>query len=142
MTSTKTGFNRSIELCDGLDDLETVRSFCKELIEASVDKPEVAEDLIGRLQLAATEAIVNVIKHGYAGATEKPIECRGRSTESELSLDIMHKGSAFVPETIPKIEEPQENGMGLFLMEQCADEVIYSQTADGRQCVTLLIQTN
>ena len=137
-TSAELGTTRSIQLNDGYDDLAAVRTFCKELIESAFDETQV-EELTGSLQLAATEAFVNVIKHGYGDGNDTPVECRGTINNTTLSLDILHRGQEFRPESIPTIEAPQENGMGLFLMEQCVDEVRYSKESDGRQCVTLTL---
>lgn len=81
------------------------------------------------LELAASEAISNVIRHSYKGRSDGPIRILVRVFADEVIVRIYHQG---IP--IPanrrqpkKIESPQESGMGLFLIAQVTDQILYGQ---------------
>ena len=129
----------TIELESTFDDLNRLRTFCKQAIAhyaATEDTGKVLDNLL----IAATEAVTNVIRHGYEGEPGQPIHCQSRFEEESLVIEIIHNGKPFEPQSIPQIDEPLEGGMGLFLIEQCVDQVFYSQLPDGRQCIGLHVK--
>lgn len=128
----------SVELAVSLDELTRLREFCRQALESCGD-PDLVEQRLGSFQLAATEAVTNVIRHGFDEPADQQILCRTKQDAETLVLEIIHHGKPFEPESIPQIDQPLEGGMGLYLIEQCVDKVTYQQLPDGRQCTQLVI---
>jgi anti-sigma regulatory factor (Ser/Thr protein kinase) len=93
----------------------------------------VSRALADKLELASEEAIVNVILHGYPkkkGEVEIAIKWSG----TQVSITIRDSGPPFNPlKKIPKgvplapIEEREPGGLGIYLIQQIADELHYSR---------------
>ena len=121
------------------DELARLRQFCKDVVQDESDATET-EDLSGRLQLAVTEAVTNVIRHGFEAKQGNPIHCQaGRINDGSLQFEILHQGKPFQPDDVPDIDMPAEGGMGLYLIEQCVDKVEYLQLPDETQCIRFKI---
>ena len=101
--------------------------------------PQLARDSarLYRLQLAVSEACTNVAKHAYhegLGEMELCIyEVRGG-----IRLEISDWGKSFDPyaQPAPDLDNPKGNGLGLFIIRQCADRVDYLR-GQGRNTLSL-----
>ena len=86
------------------------------------------EQTIYGIKLAVHEICNNMIEHAYR---EKPGTIQIRLTVDPISqlfvAALCDKGRAFDPSTAtsPNLDEPQDEGYGLFLAEQLMDEVRY-----------------
>jgi anti-sigma regulatory factor (Ser/Thr protein kinase) len=129
----------SIEFSSDLGQLAVLRQYCRSVIENYWPNDDIA-NVDGRLQLAANEAVTNVIRHGYNHRSDQCVNCDSHCEDGVIHFDILHDGKRFVaPEETPEVTEPLEGGMGLFLIEQCVDQVTYFETPEGRQCIRLSI---
>ncbi len=142
MTSqTKPANQRAIDFQSDLAELAKLREFCSDVFSLACPNRDVREDdKFINVQLALNEACANVMEHGYDFVPEQPIRCVASWDDKQLCFHIEHEGKAFVePEQIAQIDRPLEGGMGLFLIQQCVDQVQYCQTDSGRQCIRLFI---
>lgn len=93
-------------------------------------------------QLAVEEAVTNVIMHGYAGNPGQ-IALTCRTTHGLVEVQIEDTAPQFNPLSIPQpdidgdIEERKIGGLGVFLIQQVMDEVIY-RYEDGKNILVLI----
>ncbi|NGX39653.1 MAG: hypothetical protein KR126chlam1_00986 [Chlamydiae bacterium] len=98
-----------------------------------------------RLELALEEAIVNVIEHGASdGSHELILTCR-YVPDRHIQFELFDDGPAFNPlANIKKIdreaplEERELGGLGIPLMQECADVLLYRR--EGDQNVLTLVK--
>jgi anti-sigma regulatory factor (Ser/Thr protein kinase) len=141
-TQSKTQVLR-VELESISDELANVRDFCSEVMDSFWNLDGQALDNKDEshtsLELAMNEAVANVSEHGYSNQPNQPITCVATRFNDRVQFEVLHDGKGFVPpEETPQIDMPLEGGMGLFLIEQCVDEVTYCRTDEGRQCIRLV----
>ncbi len=95
-----------------------------------------SEEQIGKMTLAVDEAIANVIKHGYCGCNDQPIEVLINPVERDghqgIKLVIRDFGKQVSPESIcgRDLDDVKPGGLGVHIIRSIMDEVIYSK-ADG-----------
>jgi len=101
-----------------------------------------AEEEILDTQLAVEEAITNIIRHGYAGTYgEILITCRTTHGHSEVQIE--DSAPPFNPLSIPdpdisdNIEDRKIGGLGVFLIRQVMDEVVYRYES-GKNILVLI----
>lgn len=100
------------------------------------------------ITLAASEALNNIVRHGYAEAADGRIDLEIHHADARLTLVITDTAPRSLPEAVeadshafPQVEdmsrdELPESGFGLALMYACADRITFEHPA-GRN-VTLL----
>ena len=82
------------------------------------------------VQLAVDEACANIFEHGYEGHAG-PVQLEAKGSAEALTIWIRDWGLSFDPESISKpnpttpIEERAIGGLGIYLMHQVMDEVVY-----------------
>lgn len=91
------------------------------------------EHICNAVEICLTEALNNVIKHSYGGDNSKTIEINIKKNPKLLEMEIIDTGTPrenlvindldFDPSDI---ENLPEGGMGLFIIKQLMDEMIYS----------------
>lgn len=115
-----------------LDDLKEIRQF----VESEVSALNINPDAIYDILLATTEAITNIILHGYKdknGLIELEVKQEGNS----VTVYIRDEAPRFDPTQIPTpdLNQPLENrpvgGMGIHLMRQFMDRVLYRERPQG-----------
>jgi anti-sigma regulatory factor (Ser/Thr protein kinase) len=67
----------------------------------------------GEIGLVVNEAIANVIRHAYQGATDQPIELTAQRTDEGMSISM------------------KPGGVGLICMRQMMDEMQFHKQPDG-----------
>jgi len=143
MTQTLTSVVREHIADNALASLPHIREFLRSVCEESVgDRPrtDACSSQIAELELAATELISNIIRHGFSGLPRTALKLRCEiSSRGMLQLILTHQGRPFRPdaEAVPSITEPLEGGMGLYLISECVDEVNYSTLPDGTNQIQL-----
>jgi anti-sigma regulatory factor (Ser/Thr protein kinase) len=81
--------------------------------------------------LCVNEAMANVTRHAYDGATDRPIAVTGRYDGSAVHISIRDWGSGKVP-TAPAWHDPlTPGGLGLVCLRRLMDEVVYTPQVDG-----------
>lgn len=104
-------------------------------LAASVGYDEVEST---KVEIAVDEACANIIEHGYSGFEQKPpILISVNLTGDDFVVEITDEGKRFdignyTPPTFPDHwDRGHTRGVGIFLMNQCMDQVSFGQ-ADGR----------
>lgn len=107
------------------------------------DARRAVESLCGRCGLddAATaevglcvnEALANVIRHAYGGATDRPIEIEADGAGGEVSVRIRDWGNGVDPSSLPpRRRDPMKpGGLGLICLEEMMDEVRWHRQPDA-----------
>ncbi|MBF8263733.1 MAG: rsbW [Parachlamydiales bacterium] len=94
-----------------------------------------------RIELAAEEAIVNVIHHSYSKRGGE-IGIGIQSQPHAMQIEITDSGQPFNPlEQKPKqagatLEEREEGGLGIVFIEKCMDQISYERK-NNRNVLTL-----
>ena len=87
----------------------------------------------GEVGLCVNEALANVIRHAYGGATDRPIELTAKWQNNALLLSVRDWGSGVVPQPQPeeKHNPLKPGGLGLICLRKLMDEVTFAPQADG-----------
>lgn len=87
----------------------------------------------GQIIICVNEALANVMRHAYGGATDRPIVLRVDISEDAMHIGIRDWGSGVNPLEMPqKKRDPlRPGGLGLVCMRQMMDEVSFQRQTDG-----------
>lgn len=101
-------------------------------------------DCLSQVELAAEEALVNVISYSYLGMDRGKVDIECSSPDRNLKITITDHGTPFDPIAKGQGFDPEaalsngaEGGFGIFLMTKMMDEVSY-QHSNGANILTLL----
>ena len=125
----KEGFTiiKSLKLPSNNDAIGLVEN----LIDEICAELDVNEDAYGNVLIAVTEAINNAIQHGNKYNDDLFIALAVADNSSEFCFVITDQGSGFDFDALPDPTAPEnimkENGRGVYLMRNLADEVIYEE---------------
>jgi anti-sigma regulatory factor (Ser/Thr protein kinase) len=96
----------------------------------------VPKAMIGKLELASEEAIVNVIHHAYP-KKKGEVEIGIKWGDAQVEIIVRDSGPPFNPlKEAPKvslhapIEEREAGGLGIYLIRQIMDELHYAREGD------------
>lgn len=109
-----------------------------EVLTTLQQKLNFSDELYARMMLAVSEAITNGILHGNKLDENKTVELLAYQDGDKLLFVSKDEGEGFDREKIPN-PTAEENllkpsGRGVFLMEEYADDVSYT---DGGSTITL-----
>lgn len=112
------------------------------LVESLIDRVcqsvGVHEDVYGNVLIAVTEAVNNAIIHGNKLKSDSPVGLEVFTNEESFWFNIKDSGDGFDYMNLPDPTAPEniekENGRGIFLMRNLADEVAFN---DKGNCVTV-----
>jgi anti-sigma regulatory factor (Ser/Thr protein kinase) len=106
------------------------------------------EDRREQIRLAVDEALANVIKHGYGGREDQPIELRAGAFVDEkgvrgLVVSVRDFGCQIDPSAIKSrdLDDVRPGGLGVHIMRAVMDAVVYSQ-ADGGGMKVEMVKMN
>jgi len=91
----------------------------------------------GEVGLVVNEALANITRHAYGGATDRPIriiaEIIGQSPDDALQITIRDWGSGESPVVLPDVpHDPlKPGGIGLICLRQLMDQTIFTPQDDG-----------
>ena len=85
------------------------------------------------LVLAADEALTNIIRHAYEGATDQPIDIYIYSDGTELHLTLRDYGHPVPREMIRSrdLDDVRPGGLGVHIMTTCMDRVEFQHPDEG-----------
>jgi serine/threonine-protein kinase RsbW len=122
-----------------LDDLKKVRRYIRERLEVwDVDASSIYD-----LMMAATEAMTNIILHGYHGQAGL-IKVSVQNDGNDVAITLQDESASFDPNNAsrPDITLPLEQrplgGVGIFLMQDCMDQIIHEVLPQGGNKLTLI----
>jgi anti-sigma regulatory factor (Ser/Thr protein kinase) len=83
--------------------------------------------------LCLNEAMANVIRHAYHGATDRPIKVQADCHDGELLVTIRDWGDGVNPAELPQrpYEPLEPGGLGLICLQKMMSEVRYVPQGDG-----------
>ncbi|MDD4240764.1 MAG: ATP-binding protein [Smithellaceae bacterium] len=100
-------------------------------IRVEAKKRGFSESALGRIELVAEEALVNVFVHGYAdGQGDVEVRCLV-SDDPALTIEIHDRGVSFDPLSLADpdvhadLTKRKIGGMGVFLIRKMTDAVAY-----------------
>ncbi len=142
-TQTADGVASRLSLSSSLSSLGVIRTFIRNVCKSSplldVDS-EIFTKELAELELGTTEAVSNIMRHGFEGLPEGPLnlECNVKA-DGQFVLNLAHKGRYFQANASEPsaISFPQEGGMGLYLISRCVDSVNYVIRPDGTNEIQL-----
>jgi serine/threonine-protein kinase RsbW len=123
----KEGFTiiKSLKLPSNNDAIGLVEN----LIDEICAELAVNEDAYGNVLIAVTEGINNAIQHGNKYNNDLFITLAVSNNSAEFCFAITDEGEGFDFDALPDPTAPEnimkENGRGVYLMRNLADEVIY-----------------
>ena len=94
-------------------------------------------DASGAVVLSVDEAMTNVIKHAYDGATDKPIDVEliptGQDEPAGLEIRLLDRGRQIDPGKIKSrdLTNVRPGGLGVHIITECMDVVEFSDRQDG-----------
>lgn len=125
----KEGFTiiKSLKLPSNNDAIGLVEN----LIDEICAELAVNEDAYGNVLIAVTEGMNNAIQHGNKYNEHLFIALAVSNNSTEFCFTITDQGSGFDFDALPDPTSPEnimkENGRGVYLMRNLADEVIYEE---------------
>lgn len=89
------------------------------------------DDVYSQIMMALSEAVTNAIVHGNKEDEKKTVYVVARRLNEKLSISVKDEGDGFDPNAIPDPLKQEnllkEGGRGVFLMNQFADGVDFSE---------------
>ncbi len=128
-----------LELSSDLGELVRVRDFVRHVCQ-ELDGQVLDEIATSEVQLAATEAASNIMRHAYAGQPDRKIELSGQVRDDRVCIELSHEGEHY---SAPEVDEPDvdattRGGLGLFIMQEFLDEILHTEEQESRQTTTLI----
>jgi serine/threonine-protein kinase RsbW len=106
-------------------------SIVESLIDRVCGSLGVHEDAYGNILIAVTEAVNNAVIHGNQFSLQKDIDVEVLDVDDRLCFSIKDKGNGFDFENLPDPTAPEniekENGRGIFLIKNLADDLIFDE---------------
>ena len=112
----------------------------REFLETAVLTLGGSDDDAGDLVLAVNEAVTNVLLHGYNGRPG-PVTICVEVVNDDLRVVLTDNAPLFDPTRVPPpdiflpLEDRPLGGLGVHMMRQLTDELVYRPLADGNELV-------
>ncbi len=129
-----------LEIPSNTEQLAKLRDFVQDLCQRNIHPP-FDMDKTWQLGLAANEAATNIMKHAYEGRKTGKINIVAEAFVDRIVLCFNHWGRVFEPPKSaqpPPVEDLNENGYGLFVIQSYVDNVTYSTDREGRSSICLV----
>jgi serine/threonine-protein kinase RsbW len=125
----KEGFTliKTIKLPSNVESISSVENLIDEIsIELALN-----EDSYGNVLISVTEAVNNAIYHGNKHQNELMVSVSVLDGSDEFCFSVSDEGSGFDFLNLPDPTAPEnilkENGRGVYLMQNLADEVVFEE---------------
>ena len=130
--------SETIDITSELDQLDAVRHFVHHFNRKHV-RPALAEEAVWELELALHEVASNIMRHAYHGHQGHKIRVESELFADRLIFRFVHQGEAFDLTTEMKsLDRNHKKGFGVFLIDQCVDQHIYTRDRDGLNRIWLV----
>lgn len=122
-----------------VQNLEQMRAFVSEICSKFTSQKDLVDDLI----LALDEAVTNIIVHGYKGKPGK-IQLALSTEIGRLCARLSDQSAPFDPTLAPDpdvtlpLEKRKPGGLGVYMMRQLTDQILYQRTSQGENQLTLI----
>ncbi len=117
-------------------ELPAMRDFLRQFCVREVAQQYALED-VESLEVAATETLSGIIRHGGAAQSAGEVEVRIEAARDRIRLTFT--SAKILPEggSLPGYEAHDSAGIGHYLVARLVDEVHYTSDPSGRPCVVL-----
>jgi len=86
---------------------------------------------VEEIGLVVNEALANVTRHAYGGASDKPVEVDVEFDGTELLVKVRDWGSGRKPPAEPRHDPLTPGGVGIVCMKKLLDEFAFTPLPDG-----------
>lgn len=131
--------HKVIEVEGRLDQAAAVRRFVDAFCKQDVPEESQLQDP-WPVELAVHEIVTNIIRHSMARNDNHMIRIEGLTFADRVEFLIIYEGRLFDPEKVPTtfLDGSQASHFGLYLVNQCMDEVEYWTKRRGEKCIRLV----
>ena len=95
----------------------------------------IQEEAYGNVLIAVTEAVNNAVNHGNKFNNNLSVHVSVGDHSEQFCFNIVDEGLGFDYENLPDPTAPEnilkENGRGIFLMKNLADEVVFDKNGSS-----------
>jgi serine/threonine-protein kinase RsbW len=94
-----------------------------------------------KISIAVDEAVTNVIVHAYQNEGDHLVDIELRFLPQALEVHIQHTGrglrdgEVMLPDPREYVKHPRKGGLGLLLMSRFMDEIRFTETGEGCECL-------
>ncbi len=123
-------------------DLKNLAAIRRLIVESAAQSELSNPEAIADMLVAVNEAVTNIIVHGYRGQPGV-IDIQVTYDRDNLAVSLQDRSPPFDPTSVPApdvsvpLAQRPFGGMGVHLMRQFTDEVIYRPTADGNELILI-----
>ena len=126
---------KKLNLVSRVDEIARLESFVEELQKDS----DLDESKKNDVLLVLNEAVMNAIVHGNQNDPQKHVTVMAYLNNQKVTFRIKDEGPGFDPSSLPDPLDPENllklGGRGVFLINQFADEVHYSEKGNEVEIV-------
>ncbi len=118
----------------------------RELVQRAAEEAGFSSKECYACQLAVSEAVENIIRHGYGQEVPNQIEVTISSEPGELNIELTDDAAPFNPTNRREIkkwtkDDPPVGGLGIQIIHRIMDKVDYERES-GRNRLTLQKRKN
>jgi len=123
-------------------DLRNLAAIRRFIVESAAQSGSSNLEAIADMLVAVNEAVTNIIVHGYQGQPGV-IDIEVTYDRDNLVVSLQDRSPPFDPTSVPApdvslpLAQRPFGGMGIHLMRQFTDEMIYRPTADGNELILI-----
>jgi anti-sigma regulatory factor (Ser/Thr protein kinase) len=112
-----------------------VRNLVKQLPAFSSD-----QDTVDSIELAFNEAYANISRHAYKSGVKGPVQIEIFVKDKMLEIRLEDNGENFNPGEVkePDFQNLGESGLGIWLMKQFMDDLVYESGECGQNVLRLI----
>ena len=112
-----------------------VRNLVKQLPAFSSD-----QDTVDSIELAFNEAYANISRHAYKSGVKGPVQIEIFVKDKMLEIRLEDNGENFNPTEVkePDFQNLGESGLGIWLMKQFMDDLVYESGECGQNVLRLI----
>ena len=112
-----------------------VRNLVKQLPAFSSD-----QDTVDSIELAFNEAYANISRHAYKSGVKGPVQIEIFVKDKMLEIRLEDYGENFNPAEVkePDFQNLGESGLGIWLMKQFMDDLVYESGECGQNVLRLI----
>lgn len=109
-------------------------------VSARAAEAHASAEAVADIELALTEALANVIEHGYGGDATKEIRVETEAAAGAFRIAVRDWGQPADPDDFQRraLDDPGEGGYGVHLMEGLMDDVRREAQPGGGTLLTLI----
>ena len=105
----------------------------RKAIERYATEQGFDERAVAEIGLVVNEAMANIIRHAYAGRTDRPVVVKAETDERQIVITLRDWGNGVDPSKLPRREHDPNTpgGVGLICLRTWMDGVTYTPQPDG-----------